>query len=201
MPQKIREHIEKTLRLAREIAGQIKDVRLRAEIITAIAIVSNDPKDIKAINEMICHIESPLRSEAIVAIAKKLARAKKFSQARELVLGIPAKDNYWRAEACARIARYSRQPSDFGHARRFALLVNTPSLQRDVLSDILRFERESDSVRAAKYNDNHRAAFADLVDSLGRIRDLEATTHSDGAYQRARAFADLANILAEALRD
>jgi hypothetical protein len=195
------EHIEKTLEAARMIAEQTKDGRLRAEIVTAIAIVSNDPKDLKAISETICHIDKPLRSEAIVAIAKRLAKAKRFAQARELVMGIPVKDYYWRAEACARIARYSRQASDFGQAKKFALSINTPALQRDIFFDIRRFEQEPDSVSALKHSDSQKTAFADLVRALTRLRELEASAHSDGVYQRAKAFANLANILAEDLRD
>ena len=133
-----------------------------------------------------------------------LAKAKKIVQARELVFNIPSKDNYWRAEACARIALYSRDSKDFGQARRFAIMINTPALRKEALFDIDNFEYKPDQMihhmGAARKQD---AALADLVRSLIKISDIESAheliSQIDSAYQRARAFADMASILAEAL--
>ena len=199
-----KKHIEKTLEAARDAVSQIKETQLKAEVLAIIAIVSNDAKDLEAINGTIGQIErGPMRSEIIVIIAKKLAKAKKIVQARELVFGISSKDNYWRAEACARIALYSRDPRDFGQARRFAMMINVPTLKKEVLSDIDDFEHNLEQVQHLKTDHKQEITFADLVKALIKIRDVEGAheiiSQIDGAYQRARAFADMASILAEAL--
>jgi len=203
-----KKHIEKTLEQARETAFQIKEPLLKAEVMAIIAIVSNKTGDMERINDTIFQVErGSMRSEMIAIIAKKLAKAKKIAQARELILGISSSDNYWRAEACARIALYSEDPADFGQARRFAMMISDSLLRKEVLLDIDNFENNPEQIKLhmskSKVSRKQEIALMDLVRALIKIKDIEGAhemiAQIEGVHLRARAFADMARILAESL--
>jgi hypothetical protein len=195
--------LNKTLEAAREAASQVEDGKMRAGVLVALAVISNDPSDLRAINEVIGAMEKgSLRAEAVAAIAKKLAKFGKIIQARELVLSIPGSDNYWRAEACARIGLYSRDQLDFGNARRFASQINDPRRMEETLVDIDTYEYRPGSVREEDMRIEQRELVG-LVTALARIGEFErAHELASGitvAHWRARAFASVATILAEGL--
>lgn len=208
--------LEKSLREARANTAKITEPQLKAELLVVIASISNSKADFEAANEVIGKMPmGEFRSQAFAAIVKRLAQAKKFKLAREMVHSIRAVDCFWRAEALARIALYSRQPQDFGEARLYAQGdhkseikgINDSGLRKDVLEDIENFENNPDSCLNHIGEDHIEQMVKELVgilkeineDNLHRAHAL-ASRKSVG-YLRAHAFAVMANILAEAIGD
>lgn len=202
-PEKKKKRLEEILADARKAVTQIEDADLRPEVLVAIAIVSNDPVDLKAINQAIGDMErGALRSEAVAVMAKRLARAGKIAQARELVFSISPADAYWRAEACARIGLYSRDPQDFGQARRLAGDIKDPHRRKETLAEINAYDRNPKLAHKEDRRAEQRELVA-LVNALANIGEIDKAHEVAGAitiaYFRARALASVARILAEAL--
>ena len=201
-----KQFFQRSLQQAREAVANIEEVHLRAEVLAVIASVSNDMADLKAADEIIADTGlGELRSETLVVIIKKLARLKKFRQAREMVHSIRATDNFWRAEAIARIALYSRQSRDFGEAKKYAARINNPSLMKDVLEDIKRFKSDPGSCLNHIGDEHIQEMINDLVSILKEInegnlnRAHALASRKNSAYLRAHAFAVVAGILAESI--
>jgi hypothetical protein len=197
------EHLENILTAARKAAFQIEDKQLKLEALLAIAIASNKPDDLITINGIIGEMEKgALRSEAIAVIAKKLANANRIMLARELVFAISPTDNYWRAEVCARIGLYSRDALDFGNAKRFAQKINDRRRMAEVLAEINIYENHPERVRKEDEEAEQKELLS-LVTALAKIGEFKkAHDLASGitlAHWRAKAFASVASILAEAL--
>lgn len=200
-----RQFLEKSLASARDEAEKIREVHLRAEVLAVISSVSDDMKDYRAANDTICQIPTgEFKSMALAAIAKRLAKNGKFRQAREIVHTIGHSDYYWRAEAIARIALYSRQASDFGEAKKYAGWINNEDQAIAVYDEIRQFEFEPETVHGKISGDALEGHVEDLVAALVNINDFDGA-HSvaanyNSAYLSAHAFAIMANILAESIR-
>jgi predicted phage tail protein len=195
---------EKSLREARENAAKIKEPQLKAEVLVVIASASNSKADFEAANEVIGKMPTgEFRSQAFAAIIKRLAQSRRLKLAREMVHSIRAVDSFWKAEAIAVIALYSRQPQDFGEAKKYARKINDRSLMKDILDDIERFESDPGSCLNHIGDEHIEEMIKELVailkvineDNLSRAHAL-ASRKSSG-YLRAHAFAVMANILAE----
>jgi hypothetical protein len=202
-PEKKKKRLKDILEEAREAVTHIEDPKLRPKVLVAIAIVSNNPVDLKAINVAIGQMErGSLRSEAVAVVAKRLAQAGKITQARELVFGISPVDAYWRAETCARIGLYSRDSQDFGQARRFATDIKDSFRRKETLAEIDTYENNPEFVREEDKRVEQKELVA-LVNALANIGEIDKAHEVAGAitiaYFRARALASVARILAEAM--
>lgn len=200
--------LEKSLESAREAARNISDdIHLAAEVWAVVASISNSPEDLQVINGLIAKTgPGAMRSEALAVIAKKLARNKKFPQAREMVNGIRLVDNYWRAYATLMIACHSRQAVDFGRARQFASRISGDGREdkrKEMLDDIDRLEKNPGLMHVPN-EQIQESALRDLVASLTKLGVFEqahtAISEISHAGLRARAHADMATILAEEIK-
>ncbi|MCX6721421.1 MAG: hypothetical protein NT026_02360 [Candidatus Staskawiczbacteria bacterium] len=202
MMLKRREKLEEMLVDARVKAARIKGRRPKVYVRGAIAIMSDDPLDLRAINETIAQIEGgDSRDEAIVIFSGKLAKARKFSQAREMVNGITTDGMFWRADACLAIWNHSGNPRDLAEAKRYAASTRSEIHRNDLLEHIKDLEEEGPRPsQPRKHSVAQQDYFADMLDALDKIVEHEEAHDADGAFERARMFADWANILAEELR-
>lgn len=206
-PEK-RKNVKKTIELAKEAAQKIQEVHLRAQVLAVIVSISKENKHFDLAQLFQDIGEDKLRSETLVAIAINLAKAGFCQQAREAATLIRFDDYYWKAEAFGRIGFYSRAQKDFDLAAQVAGHISDSRLKDEVLGDIYRFSSDEAEMRfeTPKVEDAHNQekALKDLVSSLVKISEFE-TAHEvisgiDSAYWRARAYADMAMIIAEAIR-
>jgi len=195
--------LERSLLEARANAAKITESRLKAEVLVVIASASNSKADFEAANEVIGSMPTgEFRSQAFAAVIKRLAQNRRFKLAREMVHSIRAVDAFWKAEAIAAIALYSRQPHDFGEAKKYASRINSPGLMRDVLEDIERFKTDPDSCLNHIGDEHIEEMIKELVailkvineDNLKRAHAL--ASRKSGGYLRAHAFAIMASIVA-----
>ena len=196
--------LEKSLREARENAAKITEPQLKAEVLAVIASASNNKADFQAANEVIGTMPTgEFKSQAFAAIIKRLAQSRKLKLAREMVHSIRSVDSFWKAEAIAVIALYSRQTQDFGEAKKYASKIDDPGLMRDVLDDIERFEKDPGSCLNHIGDEHIEEMIKSLVGILKEINEeslnrAHALASRKGAgYLRAHAFAIMASILAE----
>ena len=196
--------LEKSLREARENAAKITEPQLKAEVLAVIASASNNKADFQAANEVIGTMPTgEFKSQAFAAIIKRLAQSRKLKLAREMVHSIRSVDSFWKAEAIAVIALYSRQTQDFGEAKKYASKISDPGLMRDVLDDIERFEKDPGSCLNHIGDEHIEEMIKSLVGILKEINEeslnrAHALASRKGAgYLRAHAFAIMASILAE----
>lgn len=200
-----KQFFKKALKEARKAANQIKDDHLKAEVLAILVVVSEDKNDLADLVTIIQKIElGQLRSEALTATAKKLAKSGQFVLARRLVHTVKGADNYWKAEALAKIARYSRDAEDFKKAREYAQKINDENLKRELLLDIDLVQKEPQSLLVQDDERSCEKALFDLAEGLIELCDFNKV-HSvalkvSSAYLRAKIFLNMAAVLAEANR-
>ena len=193
----IEKFFQSSLAEARDAASKVKEKPQQAELFALIAGISKEPHDFRAANEMIGRVK---QSESRAVIIRKLAQHKKFSQAREMVRSIRAADSFWRAQALAWIALYSRQPDDFGQARLYASMINDQERKSDCLADIEGFEDDPEKYQRYFEDGRLEKRVSDPVASLLDANDFAGAHHLamsvGNPYLRAHTFAIMAGMTA-----
>ena len=190
----------KTIASARKAANEIDDPRLKVWAWAAIASITHNPSDLREAREKALKVDHySLRAELLVVIAKSLAEARHFKEARETASMVQKLDQYWHAEAWIYIARFSGEDKDAEQAEKAVSGINTPHLRAELMADAKLREPSGPNGHFHQIDD-----LKDLVKALTEIKGFEdahsVATEMSSAHLRFRVLKSMASIVAEAMK-
>ena len=188
----------------RQAALDIEDFRLGIRLSAAIASVTHYTADVNlAIEKARGSKSKSLRSEALAIVAKTLAEAMLFDEARLVVSEMEGLDDYWIAEACIWIARFSGLTSDMETAKSAVFRINAVYLRNEAEADmknLLHRRHHHTGVHSNKHHSDFKALQAILSELKGLESSQRGTAKFTSSYLRLKAEEIIARLFADAMQ-
>lgn len=129
---------EAEVKKLRAMAERLDDFRLTVRLLAVVAIVTQERHDVlHAVSMAREHItHSDQVAEAMAIIAKTLAKAHRFEEAREVASQMEGMSAFWRAEAWVSIARFSGVEKDQAQVADAIPHIRSHRLRDDVRHDL-----------------------------------------------------------------
>lgn len=170
------QHFQKLISSLRQVADTIGNFKLIVRAWAVIASSTGESADImKAREKALESGHRSSRAESLAVLAKTLAKAKRFGEARAIAFDITGLDAYWHAEARIWIARFSgkntAEEPDIQNAHDAVEAIHTHELRNDARTDMhmLLSLQQKHAVHEHQYFDSLRA----LLGTLTELKELE----------------------------
>ena len=193
---------EKVIVSLRRFVKEVDDFRMAIRLASAIAGVTHDRHDILfALHKAKSSQSSDLRSEGMAIVAKTLAEAQHFEDARKVVEEMVGANTYWKAEACIWIFRFSGEDQDLKVAENAIDDIQTPYLRNEAREDLNLLSKKYH--RTGHQNPaKHHSDFLALKALLAEVQSLKEDSHKvrprfNSVYLRFKTREIIDRVLAE----
>lgn len=188
----------------RRLLPEIRDFNISVRLAAVIASNTRNKADIdSAIDRAVAHGSANLRAGALAIVAKTLAEAMHFSEARRVVLEMSGMDAYWKAEACIWIARFSGEADDIKAAETAVSHIHTPYIRNELridMENLLHNRPHHTGVHAHKHHSDLRSLQAVLSELRGMEDSHGITPKHNSAFLRLKAQEIINRLFADALK-
>ncbi len=176
-----KEFIDKMVSRFRKISENLNDFRIATRLASVIACITKEKKDIAfALEKAKGHSRQSSVAEALSIIAKTLAQAGRFKEAREVLLEMHGMDAYWVAESRIQLARFSGDEDDIETAKDAVLNIRSHQMRNEAKIDL-----------EMAMNEHHRTSqknMADILEELNAIlRRLESFEDGNEVLPKANS--------------
>ncbi|MDP2741757.1 MAG: hypothetical protein Q8O66_03690 [bacterium] len=156
-----------------------------------------------AIDRAVNHGNANLRAGALAIVAKTLAEAGHFSEARRVVSEMAGMDAYWRAEARIWIARFSGEANDIEDAETAVSNIHTSHIRNELRIDMENLVHNRPHHTGA-HAYKHHSDLSSLQAVLSELRGMEdshgVTPKHNSAFLRLKAQEIINRLFADAMK-